>query len=121
MALRRRAPRHPGGERSQPERGTVGQHVPGVGEERERSGPPAACRLDEGESNGGERRDEQRRAGAGRLGVRMLVVVVVVVLSHAASPAHPAPPRRSRRATPAPGRGGSTQSRPHRARAARRA
>jgi hypothetical protein len=39
---RRRALGQPSGERAEQQRGAVGQHVAGIGNKRERAGPPAA-------------------------------------------------------------------------------
>ncbi len=73
MARRRRPARHPRGRGAEPERGAIGEHVTRVGKERERSGPPAAERLDHAVGNRRSRRDGERRAGA-----RLVVMLVLV-------------------------------------------
>jgi hypothetical protein len=78
MQARGRPARHPGRERAQPERGAVGEHVTGVGEQGERAGPPAAQRLEDGEANSQRGRGAQRRPGA------MAMVVRMSVLTHGA-------------------------------------
>ena len=69
------------GEPGHRQRGEVGQHVPGVGDQRQRAGEEAAGDLDQHEAAGQERGDADR-AGAGlawRGGGRGRGLVVVVV------------------------------------------
>jgi hypothetical protein len=59
--------------------------VAGIGEEGERSGPPAAERFYEREDDGGERSDTESvtRWSVIVVVMRVLVIVVVVMLGHA--------------------------------------
>ena len=78
VAVRRTARRRPCrdalGEQREPERRGVGQHVAGVRQERERSRPPSADRLDDREPAGQRERPDQRalrRRRGGRRPVQM--------------------------------------------------
>ena len=59
-ARRRRPARDRVGEQRDGERRGVGGHVPGVGDQRQRAGQPAADRLDHREARGQPERDPQR-------------------------------------------------------------
>ena len=56
---RRRTTRNPLREQREPERRRVGKHVPGVGEQRQRTGEPAPCGLDQRKSAGENEREGQ--------------------------------------------------------------
>ena len=70
----RQARRHQG----QPDRGGVGEHVGGVGEQRERRGEDARHDLDGHEAEDQRERDPEPAAVAGRQGPPVAVVVVMV-------------------------------------------
>ena len=79
-----RAPGEAEGEPGERQGGEVGQHVAGVGEERQRAGEEAARHLGEHEAAGEECRDADGAGAGGVLGrdgvaVRVAVAVIVAV------------------------------------------
>lgn len=72
MPAARRSGGQPGGQRRYPERSAIGDHMPGVGQQGQRTRTPAGNQLDDRKSKR-QRKGKQKGFASGRMRVGMLI------------------------------------------------